>query len=211
MSTERWESDLLEGVLPDLEAEGFEVFSNPAPHMLPPFLRAHRPDAVALRKDKKLAIEFLREGAPSNGRLDKLREALAEHKDWELRVYWVNPSGSRTTVESVSRSAIEQSIASIEQLTAEGRARPALLMAWATFEAIGRALLPDRFRNAQTPGRLVEVLAMEGFLTPTEADEVRRLAESRNQLIHGGLDTAVSEADLRRFADVLKTLCSFLP
>jgi len=39
---------------------------------------------------------------------------------------------------------------------------------------------------------------------------LRRLAESRNQLIHGGLETSVSEADLRRFVDVLKTLCNFI-
>jgi len=110
----------------------------------------------------------------------------------------------------VSEDVIEQSITAIEELAAAGRAKPALLMAWATFEAIGRAILPDRLQRPQTPGRLVEVLAAEGQITPTEADHLRRLAESRNQLIHGGLETPVSEADLRRFVDVLKTLCNFI-
>jgi len=210
MSHEASEAMLLESVLPDLEAEGFEVFTHPPPPILPAFMRDHSPDAIALRSDKKLAIEVLREGAPSNRRLDRLRELFSEHKDWELRVYWVSPSNIRKAVEGVSGHVIEQSITAIEELAAAGRTKPALLMAWATFEAIGRAILPDRLQRPQTPGRLVEVLAAEGQITPTEADHLRRLAESRNQLIHGGLETSVSEADLRRFVDVLKTLCNFI-
>jgi uncharacterized protein YutE (UPF0331/DUF86 family) len=210
MSHEVSEATLLDTILPDLEAEGFEVFANPSPPILPPFMRGHSPDAIALRKDRKLAIEVLREGAPSNRRLDKLRELLSEHKDWELRVYWVSPSSIRREIEGTSRAVIEQSIKAIEELAASSRARPALLMAWATFEAIGRAILPDRLQRPQPPGRLVEVLAAEGHITPTEADLLRRLAESRNHLIHGGLEMSVPEADLQRFVDVLKTLCNFV-
>lgn len=206
MSHEASEAALLDSVLPDLEAEGFEVFANPSPPILPPFMRGHSPDAIALRKDKKLAIEVLREGVPSNRRLDKLRELFSQHKDWELRVYWVSPSSIRRAIEGASRNVIEQSIKAIEELTAGGRTRPALLMAWATFEAIGRAILPDRLQRPQTPGRLIEVLAAEGHVTPTEADLLRRMAESRSHLIHGGLETSVPEADLQRFIDVLKTL-----
>jgi uncharacterized protein YutE (UPF0331/DUF86 family) len=208
MSHEASEATLLESVLPELEAEGFEVFANPSPPILPPFMRDHSPDAIALRKDKKLAIEVLREGVPSNRRLDKLRELFSQHKDWELRVYWVNPSSVRRAIEGASRNVIEQSIKAIEELTAGGRTGPALLMAWATFEAIGRAILPDRLQRPQPPGRLIGVLAAEGHVTPTEADHLRRMAESRNHLIHGGLETSVPEADLQRFIDVLKTLCN---
>jgi hypothetical protein len=51
MRHETSEATLLESVLPDLEAEGFEVFANPSPPLLPPFMRDHSPDAIALRKD----------------------------------------------------------------------------------------------------------------------------------------------------------------
>jgi uncharacterized protein YutE (UPF0331/DUF86 family) len=210
MSYEAIEATLLENVLPELEAEGFEVFTHPSPRILPAFMRECPPDAIALRKDKNLAIEILRESAPSNRRLDKLRELLALHKDWELRIYWVSPSSARKPIESASRMVIEQSIKSVEELMADGRSGPALLMAWATLEAIGRAMLPDRFQMAQTPGRLIEVLASDGHITPTEADHVRLLAESRNRLIHGGLEVSVPQADLKRFVDILKTLCSFI-
>jgi hypothetical protein len=91
MSYEASEAALLEGILPELEAEEYEVFTNPPPRILPPFMRDYSLDAIALRKDKKLAIEVLREGVPSNGRLEKLRELLSAHKDWGLRVYWIAP------------------------------------------------------------------------------------------------------------------------
>jgi hypothetical protein len=173
-------------------------------------MRDHSPDAIALREDKKLAIEVLHEGAPSNRRLDGLRELFSQHKDWELRVYWVSPSSTSQEIAGASRDVIEQSMRAVEELTADGRTRPALLMGWATFEAIGRAILPEKLQRPQPPGRLTEVLAAEGYITPNEADHLRRLAESRNHLIHGGLETSVSGADLHRFVDVLKTLCSFI-
>jgi len=210
MRHEASEATLLESVLPDLEAEGFEVFANPSPPLLPLFMRDHSPDAIALRKDKKLAIEILHEGAPSNRRLDRLRELFSQHKDWELRVYWISPSSTSREIAGASRNVIEQSIKAVEELTADGRTGPALLMAWATFEAIGRAILPDKLQRPQPPGRLTEVLAGEGYITPNEADHLRRLAEGRNHLAHGGLETSVSEADVQRFVDVLKTLCNFI-
>src|SRR6266478_5250944 len=49
MSPEPSEAMLLESVLPDLEAEGFEVFAHPSPPILPAFMRDHSPDAIALR------------------------------------------------------------------------------------------------------------------------------------------------------------------
>jgi REase_AHJR-like len=206
MSSEALESVFLENVLPELEAEGFDVFANPSRRLLPPFMRGHSPDAIALRKDKKLAIEVLREGAPSDPRLGELRELISNHKDWELRVYWIRPSNSSKPIEITSRQSIDQSIKAVEDLAVSGHTRPALLMGWATLEAIGRAMLPERFEKPQTPGRLIEVLATEGHITPNEADHVRRLVDDRNRLVHGALDMSVSEADLKQFIEVLKTL-----
>src|SRR5260370_12883527 len=108
------EATLLESILPDLESEGFEVFANPSAPLLPPFMRDHSPDAIALRKDKKLAIEVLHEGAPSNRRLDRLRELFSQHKDWELRVYWINPSSTGSEIAGASRNVIEQSLKALE-------------------------------------------------------------------------------------------------
>lgn len=210
MNPEAQEAAVLENIVPELEAEGYEVITRPTRRRLPPFLQSYSPDAIAWREDKNLAIEVLHKGVPSEKNLDRLRQLLAGHRDWELRVYWISPSNTPEPIEPASAKDIAKSIELIEELASESVFAPALLMSWATLEGLGRALLPDRFPRPQTPGRLVEVLAGEGYVTPSEADLLRRLAKVRNQLIHGGLKARAGLKDIECFAAVLRTLLGLL-
>jgi REase_AHJR-like protein len=210
MSSQLRETDVLENIVPQLEAEGYEVYSHPSANLLPSFMQSYRPDAIALREDKKLAIEVVRKGSSTEGRLDKLRELLAGRRDWELRVYWISPSNTPEPIDLASGKEIEQSIKAVEQLASEGLHGAALLMAWATLEALGRALLPEKLARPQTAGRLVEALAGEGYVTPTEADRLRELGKVRNQLAHGGLRAKTTSKDIKSFAATLRTLLHLL-
>jgi uncharacterized protein YutE (UPF0331/DUF86 family) len=60
--------------------------------------------------------------------------------------------------------------------------------------------------RAQGSLGLIEVLANEGLVTPTEADTLRGLASLRDRLIHGALDQHVSPEDLRNLVDILDVL-----
>jgi hypothetical protein len=204
------EAAVLDSVLPQLEAEGFEVYRQPTAHLLPPFMQASPPDAIAFRKDRKLAIEVARKGARSEKRLAELREVLSSHQDWELRIYWVSPANAPEPIDGASRRDIDNAIGSIDQLMNEGLPAPALLMSWATLEALGRALLPERLVRPQTPGRLVEILAGDGYITPSEADRLRELGRVRNRLIHGGLQVKIASKDIKAFRGILKTLLDLL-
>ena len=42
------EAEVIESLLPGYEAEGFDVYVNPSPSILPPFMQTYRPDAIAL-------------------------------------------------------------------------------------------------------------------------------------------------------------------
>jgi uncharacterized protein YutE (UPF0331/DUF86 family) len=210
MSPEATEAAVLESIVPQLEAEGFEVHSRPSAHLLPPFLQTYSPDAIALRDDGNLAIEVLRKGAPSEKKLDRLRELLSGHRDWELRVYWVSPANTPEPIEPASRKDIERAIGTVEQLADEGLLAPALLMSWAALEALGRALLPEKFLRPQTPRRLLEVLAADGYITPSEADRLGQLAEVRNRLVHGSVGVRVGARDIKSTTTVLKTLLKLL-
>jgi uncharacterized protein YutE (UPF0331/DUF86 family) len=210
MSSDSREAAVLENIVPQLEAEGFEVITQPTRYRLPPFMQSYSPDAIALREDKNLAIEVLAKGTSSTKNLDELRGLLAGHKDWELRVYWISPSNTPKPIEPASAKDIEQAIKTVEHLTSEGLLAPALLMAWAALEGLGRALLLEKIVRPQTPGRLVEVLAGEGYVTPTEADRLRALIATRNQIVHGGLRAKVSPRDLKSFLSVLKTVRKLL-
>src|SRR5262245_12140529 len=116
MSPEAQEAMVLENIVPQLQAEGFEVYSRPSASLRTPFLQACAPDAIALREDRKLAIEVVHKGSTSEGKLGKLRELLSHHGDWELRVYWVSPSNTPKAVDVVSAKDIERAIGSIEEL-----------------------------------------------------------------------------------------------
>jgi uncharacterized protein YutE (UPF0331/DUF86 family) len=202
---------LLESLLPQYQAEGFEVFLNPSPSILPPFMQEYRPDAVALRPDRKIAIEVVRPSETSSRKVQDLKSLFAPHSDWELRVFYVSSSASEKTLDIVSREAIRSSIERVRALKSAGHLLPALIMAWATLEGVGRALLPEPLKRPQTPRRLVEVLAQAGYVTPEEADLLRAAISLRNEAVHGRVDLTVDEKQLDRFVEVLETLISFLP
>jgi uncharacterized protein YutE (UPF0331/DUF86 family) len=113
-------------------------------------------------------------------------------------------------LEIVSIPALNESIQRVIELRKEGHFLPALVMAWATFEATGRVLLPDRFQRPQTPARLVEVLGSEGYITPEEADTLRAASAIRNAVVHGQLDSVVDQKMLDGFVAILKTLAKLV-
>ena len=106
--------------------------------------------------------------------------------------------------------AIEKRTREVRELVANGHVGAAMVLAWATLEALGRALISERFERPQTPGRIVQVLAEEGHITPTEADHLRVLAKKRNRFVHGGLQTRITKTELIRFADILDALLDML-
>jgi uncharacterized protein YutE (UPF0331/DUF86 family) len=204
------EAEVIESLLPRYQAEGFDVYVNPSPSILPPFMKAYRPDAIALKKDKKIAIEVVGSTPRSEEKIRTLQSLFADHQDWELRVFYASPVASSKLLEVASIPSINESIQRVIDLKETGHLLPALVMAWATFEAVGRALLPEEFRRPQTPARLVEVLGSEGYITPEEADILRAASTIRNAIVHGQLNSAVDPKVLEGFVAILKTLVKLL-
>jgi REase_AHJR-like len=86
MSRHTTEREVLERVVAELEAEGYEVYLYPNRHLLPPFLAGYTPDAVALGPGKSLAVEVLKKSDQATRRRKRI-QALFEGQDkWELRV-----------------------------------------------------------------------------------------------------------------------------
>jgi uncharacterized protein YutE (UPF0331/DUF86 family) len=211
MSTvETREAGLLEDVLARYEAEGFDVFIHPSRSILPPFMQAYRPDAVAMKPEKKIAIELTHSDQGSATNVDRLRGLFSDHPEWELVVYHVAPRSAENAVEVASVAAIENAIEEVTALKDAGRLRPALLTAWAALEAAARALLPQEFERQQPPNRLLETLASEGLLTPREADSLRATASLRNAAAHGQLSLAIDPKQLDDLVGAIRTLAGFL-
>lgn len=205
------EAEVIESLLPRYRAEGFDVYINPSPSILPPFMQTYRPNAIALKKDKKIAIEVVVSTNGNDRELRSLQSLFADHTDWELRVLYASSATAAKSLEIASTSTITKSIERIVELEQGGHSLPALVMAWAALEAIGRALLPDQFQRPQTTARLVEVLGSEGYITPEEADTLRMASVVRDAVVHGQLDSSVDPKVLKTFVGVLEALVKLLP
>lgn len=208
MSVEASESVVLERLVPDLKSEGYDVFVHPGKQLLPPFLGAYVPDVLALRDDKNLVIEIKHRSGRSENLLKDLAKRFEGQDRWEFRVVWVNPSETQDGLAPQSREAIMARLKEISELLDAGFVEPAMLTSWATLEAIGRTLMAKEFRRPQTPGRLIQVLATEGYITPDEADELREFAEMRNRFVHGELSVAVTRPQVESFVKILSSLAN---
>jgi hypothetical protein len=199
------EAEVLRGMIPELVAEGYDVFVNPGPPIAPAFLGDFRPDMIAIRADKKLVVEIVtRPGVDK--RLERLSTLLKGQPSWELRVVLVSPATAPDIDQAQTPDVIRRCVSEMQELVANRHFGPALLLGWAAFEASARKLASEQFRRPQTPGRLVSVLAGEGYLTPSEADQMRRLAEKRNALIHGELEAEIGAGDVQQLIAILETM-----
>ena len=207
---EQTEAEVVERLLPDLEAEGYEVYLRPNRALLPTFLGNYVPDVIARKPGKNVVIEVARKSAQTEQRLEKIARLFDGQGEWELRIIWIAPRTAQRTLDVQPVDAIKRRIGEVRRLAQSKQVEPGLLLAWAAFEAIARALSTARFGRPQTPGRLVQVLAEEGFLTPTEADRLRQLADKRNRLIHGDLQVRATKAELEAFARTLGNLLEMI-
>lgn len=195
---------ILDLVIPNLEDAGYEVFRNPPRQLLPAFMGDYIPDAIAIGAPKNLAIEIVREDRPSAVMDRRLIERFTGVPDWDLRIYYARSGEARTAIAPLPRDVIAAKVESVEKLLAAGETSAALLIGWSILEAIGRNLVPARLERAQPSTRLIEFLAGEGIVTPDEADQMRRLADLRNRVAHGGLETPVTPAEVAAFVATLK-------
>src|SRR4051812_47189941 len=100
------EAEVIESLLPKYQAEGYDVYINPSPSILPPFMQTYRPDAIALKKDRKIAIEVIGTASSADQKITRLQSLFEGHHDWELRVFYAPPAPSTELLEIASIPAI---------------------------------------------------------------------------------------------------------
>lgn len=200
------EREILQREVERLAAEGFDVFLEPGPALAPSFAGGYLPDAIAIGKGRRIALEVSNRSDATEKKLSGVAALFGSHPDWEFRVVWAEPTVVAQRLPVQTKAEIGTAIKEIKKLRDEGYLRPAFLLAWATFEATARAVAHAEFERPQTPGRVVQVLGREGFLTPDEADELRALTQKRNTLVHGGLDADVSAGDVDRMVRALEEI-----
>lgn len=194
------ESAMLDSLESRWTNEGYRVIRQPRADELPAFLRGFQPDAIAIGSKPSLLIEVLRSRSRSNDtKVQQLQSLLADHPDWRLEVIYAAPEGVPMTpaTDADVGAALEEALR-----VAEVAPRPALLLAWSIFEAVGRRLEPKLASRSLSPGSLIDVMISTGRLPQTEAQFLRRMAEGRNAVAHGLLDHRPTYADVRRLIEL---------
>jgi uncharacterized protein YutE (UPF0331/DUF86 family) len=202
------ETNFMQDLIPQLRAEGYEVYLQPSVPVVPEFLANLRPDAIAIGKGKKIIIELVTSEGASRSKTEALANVIKKHPEWELRVLVVTSASGTDEPRVQSPDEIQFSLKEIRELETSGHVSVALLLAWGTFEAISRRLMSSSFSRPQTPGRLVQSMAQEGYITPSEADRLRGLAQKRNAFVHGNLDLRIDAAEVTAFRQILERLAA---
>ncbi|MDQ2080982.1 hypothetical protein RA307_12385 [Xanthobacteraceae bacterium Astr-EGSB] len=206
MTTAETRRELLRNIVADLEDEGYEVFLQPSKLILPRFLKNFRPDAVAHRGGEHLVVALVTGSAEADKDLPAMTTAVRANPGWSLRLIIADPTREQKTLSPERLETIKRSADEMAALIREGLYRAAMLVGWSTLEALGRAAMPAELARPQNPKGLVQILAQEGYVLPTEAELLRKLADKRNALIHGEVQTEVSKSEAEEFAAILGTL-----
>lgn len=200
------ESAVMQTLVPQLEAEGFRVFTHPSKSMLPAFLSNFQPDAIAFKGDRKLAIEITPAGSDPSAKVGRLQKLFSVHPDWEFRIVYAPPQDLEEVIPAVSRKVIEQHLNLIQSAFDTMGPAAALLTAWAVFEAAARFQLPTNLGKPQAPARLLETLASGGYITPDEADKLRELSKIRNEVAHGRLDLVPTKGQIETLIQIARAI-----
>lgn len=198
--------DLLAATGRSLSERGYDVIVSPDVSILPAALRSPRPAAIALGRHPKLVIEIARDSPEAARRVAALQQALTEAPEWRLHLVLDRASAS-PSVPIASDEAIRVVLEDATHLAGID-ARAALMLTWSALEALVRSRRPDDFARPQSPARVVERLASEGIVGPTEAAFLRATGASRNAVAHGDLSRAVAADEIVRFAEIVKDLIS---
>jgi hypothetical protein len=156
-----------------------------------------------------LAIE-IKAGDPaaasSYGKEGALRALFAGHPEWEFRIIYAPPRNFDADIPAVSPATVAEHLDRLAGAVDAMGPIAALLTGWGVFEAAARALLPASLTRPQPPARLIDTLASEGFVTPDEADHLRRLSRTRNEVAHGRLDVTPSRDDVALLLAVTRSI-----
>lgn len=184
--------------------QGFEVYIEPTGSLVPSFLERYEPDAILLRGDEKVIVEVVRKGQPHlEKKISQIRSLFSGESGWRFEVVYAGEQID--AVSSVSNSVILATLETANSLLMHD-SRASLLLLWASLEAIVRNCFAAQAARPQSPGRVIELLAGSGMITPSQAVTLRHLMHVRNRFIHGELDLTIEPQTVKSMHAIVKGL-----
>lgn len=178
--------------------QGFSVQVEPGPSELPSFLHGFQPDLIVTTPEGKIVVEVKTHGRiQQSSKWQALKDVIEANEGWKFQLVMDNRRERELRsldLPVLSREEVGTQLHASRQLADSGQFGAALIVAWATIEALLRKASRDQGISLpdQGPGPLITALYLDGNLSRAEFDTLMTTLNVRNNAAHGfqtnGLD-----------------------
>jgi hypothetical protein len=183
----------LQNIAKQYIGQGFHVVVHPGAEELPPFARDFRVEIVGRRGDEGVlvAVKKTREAVALDTNMPRYAEATAAQPGWRFDFVVLEGAAPTTTANGAhefSAEDIGKALRDAAEMNRMGYVRAAVISAWAGLEAAMRMRLRAAGEKAAwgtTPREMLNELYSSGILSVSEFHELGRIADFRNQTVHG--------------------------
>jgi hypothetical protein len=185
------EEDAIRAVAARYESRGYTVVVRPAPELLPPPLKAIRPDLLASNSSENVIIEVRSKATIARSVEPKrIAQKMAGLPGWRFELVITNPellNSVPVSGETLSQREIGSRMAEAKELLSTGNLSAAFLIAWSAAEALLRriALKNGLDTSGYSPAALYKELYSIGIIPRRAYEAFAEAIETRNSLVHG--------------------------
>jgi hypothetical protein len=211
MHTEHWLADIAE----QYRSEGYDVVSQPASALVPPFARNYPIDLIASKADEKVLVQIKedRQQLRDDQAAIALAEVIKNEPRWRFDIVVINPTAALRLAPDAaepSLDGIEENLVAAEQMSRSGETQASYVISWAALEAAMRhaARRAGIDVKSPVPSFLLRALYAGGLLGRSEFDELNQAIKTRNAVVHGMTTPAIKPAMSQYVLGIARKLIS---
>jgi hypothetical protein len=183
-------------------SQGYQVTVRPNPEVLPPFAKDFKVEILGKRGTEGVlvAVKKDRDEVAADSNLTRYAEITSLQKGWRFDFAILeaeNPiSREIDGAEDFSSEDINKSFIEALEMVHLGFLRPAVITAWAGFEAAMRLRLRaagERAGWGLAPRSMLNELYSNGVINVEEFRKLETLSRVRNQIVHGFISSLASD------------------
>jgi hypothetical protein len=189
-------------------SRGYQVTIRPKPEALPSFAKDFKIEILGKRGTEGVlvAVKKDRDELAADSNLTRYAEIIGLQKGWRFDFAILeaeNPSSREIDgAADFSEEDIERSFTESSDMVRLGFLRPAVLTAWAGFEAAMRLRLRaagERAGWGSSPRSMLNELYSNGIISIDEFHKLETLSRVRNQIVHGFISSLDPEGGSVQF------------
>lgn len=195
--------------------QGYQVVVRPGPSDLPPFARPFKLEIVGRRGGEGVlvAVKKNRDELAADANLPRYAEIIGGQPGWrfDFAILEGEQPGARELrgAQELPDEDVTKALGDAEQLIRTGFTRPALITAWAGFEAAMRRRLRasgEKSDWGKLPRPMLNELYSSGILSTEEFPRLERVYRLRSEISHGFAAPSLEPGDVQFLVETANRL-----